>query len=128
MQIAQRHPLLRYAWLLGFAAALAVGLPGCGTLGGHDIDTARKAAVVANGEIRSGYLLLESLVESRAIDSQTARRAQSSLDDARSAIRASFTAVQVAGDPSQAESSTERALQALDVAMNNLSGYVAAPE
>ena len=117
----------RYAFLMGVMLALAVGLPGCGTLGGYDIDTARKAAVVANGEIRSGYLLLESLVESRAINSTDARRAQSSLDDARSAIRASFTAIQTAGDPSQAESNTERALVALDVAMGILAGYVEQP-
>ncbi len=125
-----RELIRRHAFLFGFLATLVFGLPGCGTFGygGVDIDTARKAAVVANAEVRGGYLLLESLVENRAINSTQARQAQQHLDTANDAIKATFRAVQAGGDPSQADNLMSTANTALDLALALLGEFAAPPE
>jgi hypothetical protein len=119
-----------YARTLWFTIGVALALSGCGLFGGYssvDIDTTRKAAVVANAEVRGGYLLLESLVENRAITSEAARRAQGHLDTANESIKATFRAVQAGGDPTQAEDSLSAANTALDLALALLGEFAAQP-
>lgn len=119
------NPITRWlAFCLGFYAVL--GLAGCATYG--DIDTARKAAVVANAEVRGGYLLLEELVQNRAVSAAQAREIQSTLDDANEAVKSAFRAVQAGGDPTQAATSLERANAILDVALSLLGQYAGPPD
>lgn len=100
----------------------ALALPGCAWLdfigyGDTEIDTARKAVVVADAEVRSGYLLLESLIKSRSISASDARKAKTALDDARAGIRLTFSAIKLSGDEAAGADTLTMALAALNVAM-----------
>ena len=98
--------------VIGFLALPA----GCALYGDTNIDTARKAAVVADAEIRAGYLLLESLIVGRTIDAEAARKVKNALDDARAGVRLTYNAVR-SGDAVGGDDLLTRALGALEIAM-----------
>jgi hypothetical protein len=110
-----------FSFLTGFLLLLllAITLPACSVLGYGDtnIDTVRKAAIVADAEIRAGYLLLESLIANRTIDADSARSVKDKLDDARNGVRVTFSVVRAGGDPVAGDDLLTRALNALEIAM-----------
>ena len=89
----------------------------CTTLGYTDVDTTRKAILVANAEIRAGNLLLQDLIGRRAITKADADVALNSLQTAKNHLDTALSAIDSAGDPVLAGSSLDRAKVSLNVAI-----------
>jgi hypothetical protein len=104
------------AYLLAMLMMM-LSVQSCSTMGYENVDTTRKAILVANAEVRAANLLLSDLVDRRAIDRDDARSALNSLQDAKDHLQTALSAVDVAGDPVTAGSSLERANAAISVVM-----------
>lgn len=109
--------VILFAWMSLFVSA-------CGTMGYTDVDTTRKAILVANAEIRAGNLLLQDLIGRRAIDRDDAAKALQALQDAKNYLQTALDAVNLAGDPVLAGSNLERAKVALNIAVTLLAPLV----
>lgn len=121
---AQMHP---FTIIAAIGLFLFGGLAGCETIGGYDnVDTTRKAVLVADAEIRGANLLLQDLIRRGAIDTDSARDALTALRDAHSANQTALDAVSLAGDPVTAGSNLERANRALTVALTLLAQFTSA--
>ena len=106
-------------------AVAALGLfQACSTLGYENIDTTRKAIVVATAEVRAANLLLQDLIERQAIGRAQADRALSSLQQAKNYLQTALNAVDLTGDPATAGNNLQRATVALSVAINLLAPLV----
>lgn len=108
--------------IAALCAACLAFLPGCQLLGGSsygdvDINTTRKAIVVANAELRGANLLLQEVVRADVISQSDAREALSNLREARASLDKALTAVSIGGDPTQATDSLGVATAAIDVAL-----------
>ena len=112
------------AVVLLWAAFLFSGLSACSSLGYENVDTTRKAIVVANAEVRAANLLLQDLITRRAISATDATRALDSLQTAKDQLQTALNAVDVAGDPATAASNLQRANVALSLAINLLAPLV----
>ena len=99
-------------------------LQGCASLGYENIDTTRKAIVVATAEVRAANLLLQDLIARRSIGRDDAERALRSLQNAKDLLQTALSAVDVGGDPALAGSNLQRADAALSVAINLLAPLV----
>lgn len=119
---AVKVPLTNVLYLM----MLMIGMQGCGTLGygDVDIDTTRKAIVVANAEIRGANLLLQDLIQRRAIDRDAAQRTKDALDDGNRHLRTALTAIDVSGDPATAATRLELANTSITVALSLLGPLV----
>lgn len=109
------------AWWLLLASMLLVG---CSTLGYENVDTTRKAIVVANAEIAAANSLLQDLIGRRAISREHAERAHNTLQSAHNSLQTALDAIDVAGDPVTAANHLERANMALSIAINLLAPLV----
>ena len=80
-----------------YVLLLAITLQGCNSLGygDVDIDTTRKAIVAANAEIRGANLLLQDLIQRRAISQAQAQSAKDALQQAKDGLQIALNAVDV---------------------------------
>jgi stage V sporulation protein SpoVS len=101
-----------------------IGAVGCTSMGYTDVDTTRKAILVANAEVRAGNLLLQDLVERQAIGKSDADKALKALQDAKNHLQTALSAVDAAGDPVLAGSNLDRAKVALNIAVTLLAPLV----
>ncbi|KKK74166.1 hypothetical protein LCGC14_2886490 [marine sediment metagenome] len=118
--------LINYrSFILAFFMMFAmVTLQSCASLGYEDIDTTRKAIVVANAEVRAANFLLQDLIARRAISKKDAGRALQSLQTAKNNLQSALNAVDVSGDPVLAGSKLERANISISVALRLLAPLV----
>lgn len=103
---------------------LAFFVQGCSTLGYENVDTTRKAIVVANAEIAAANALLQDLIGRRAISREHAERAHHSLQAAHNSLQTALDAIDLAGDPATAGDNLQRANMALSIAINLLAPLV----
>lgn len=110
-----------------FLAFFIVNIQACGTLGYENVDTTRKAIVVANAEIRAANLLLQDLVRRDAITDASAMSALGSLRTAHESLQTALDLLTLSGDPAAAETALERANNTLSLAILLLSTYTGEP-
>lgn len=96
---------------------MMLSVQSCSTMGYENVDTTRKAILVANAEVRAANLLLSDLVDRRAIDKDDAQSALNSLQSAKDHLQTALDAVNLAGDPVTAGNSLERANSAISIVM-----------
>ena len=120
---AQRNTiyLLLFSLLLIFSSMAVVS---CSTLGYENVDTTRKTILVANAEVRAANLLLQDLVQRRAISQSDAAVALNSLQTAKNHLQTALSAIDAAGDPVTAGNSLNRAKVSISVAMALLAPLV----
>ena len=99
-------------------------LPACSTIGYENVDTTRKAIVVANAEVRAANLLLQDLIARRVISSAQATETLANLQQAKNHLQTALNAVDLAGDPATAGTNLQRANAALSVAISLLAPLV----
>ena len=118
--------LINYrSFILAFFMMFAmVTLQSCASMGYEDIDTTRKAIVVANAEVRAANFLLQDLIARRAISKKDAGRALQSLQTAKNNLQSALNAVDVSGDPVLAGSKLERANISISVALRLIAPLV----
>lgn len=120
---AQRNTI--YLLLFSLLMMLSViGVVSCSTLGYENVDTTRKTILVANAEVRAANLLLQDLVQRRAISQSDAAVALNSLQTAKNHLQTALSAIDTAGDPVTAGSSLNRAKVSISVAMALLAPLV----
>lgn len=107
-----------------FLLASFIGAAGCTSMGYTDVDTTRKAILVANAEVRAGNLLLQDLVNRQVIGKDDAEKALKSLQDAKNHLQTALSAVDDAGDPVLAGTNLDRANIALSLAVTLLAPMV----
>jgi len=115
---------IRTSWLFMLLALMLSLQTSCSTLGYEDVDTTRKAILVANAEVRAGNLLLQDLVQRRAISQADAEVALNSLQTAKNQLQTALSAIDTAGDPVTAGNSLDRAKVSISVAMVLLAPFV----
>ena len=113
----------QYIYLLFMWLSL-IGAAGCTSMGYTDVDTTRKAILVANAEVRAANLLLQDLIGRGAIGRSQAESALRSLNSALGQLQTALTAIDSAGDPVLAENNLERAKVSLSVVMSMLAPLV----
>lgn len=111
---------------------LAIVLSGCGTFGGNsysdvDIDSTRKAIVVANAELRGLNYLLREVIRSRAISSVQAQQAHDALQASQNRLQDALDAVDLTGDPALGQGHLDTALRSLDFVLQMLAPLFAPP-
>ncbi len=111
---------------------LIIMLSGCGMLGGNpysdvDIDSTRKAIIVANAEVRGANLLLKEVIRSRQISQVQAQRSLDALQTAKDGLQYALNAVDLSGDPAQGQDHLDTALRSLDLVLQILAPLVAPP-
>ena len=113
-------------YVLWLYCLLAIGLQGCTAMGygDVDIDTTRKAIVVSVAEVRGANLLLQDLIQRRAITSAQAQTAKDSLQDAADGLQVALNLVNLSGDPVTANTHLERARISISVALSLLAPLV----
>lgn len=109
---------------------LALMLSGCGTFGGNpysdvDIDSVRKAIIVANAEVRGANLLLKEVIQSRLISQVQAQRSLDALQTAKDGLQNALNAVDLSGDPLLGQDHLDTALRSLDLVLQILAPLVA---
>lgn len=116
--------------LLIIMFATLITLKACVTLGydGVDIDTTRKAIVVANAELRAANLLVDDLLDRGTISPLIAQDALDELRTAHGALQKALNAVDVSGDPVKAEDFKLQATRAINVALQLLAPSNGDPE
>ena len=97
---------------------------GCASMGYENVDTTRKAILVANAEIRAANLLLQDLIQTGQIEQDDAARAHQSLQSAKDNLQTANDLLNLVGDPAGATSSLERARVSLNLAITLLSTMV----
>lgn len=118
----------RNFYIAAFMALLAMTtIQACSTLDYENVDTTRKAIVVANAEIRGANLLLQDLVTRNAISDNSARIALNKLREAHEALQGAHAAIMLSGDPLAGQSGLERANTALSLAITLLSSFTGDP-
>lgn len=99
-------------------------LQGCASIGYENIDTTRKAIVVATAEVRAANLLLQDLIARRAISETQAIQAHGNLQQAKDYLQTALNAIDLTGDPISAGTNLERANIALSLVINLLAPIV----
>ena len=107
-----------------WAAFLSAGLSACSTLGYENVDTSRKAILVATAEVRGANLLLQDLITRNVIDNDDARSALNELMIAKDQLQTALNVIELAGDPATAATNIQRANLAISVALNLLAPYM----
>ena len=111
--------------LLCFAAMFQ--MQACATAGYENVDTTRKAILVATAETRAANLLLQDLIQRNAIDNNSAREALSALQAAMASLQTGLNAIDTGGDPLTAESTLARANVSINIALILLSNFTGEP-
>ncbi len=117
--IQKRH----FIYVLFLWASL-LGAAGCSTMGYTDVDSTRKAILVANAEVRAANMLLQDLIQRGSIGRNDAEVALRSLNTALGQLQTALSAIDSAGDPVLAGSNLERAKVSLSVVMALLAPLV----
>jgi PBP1b-binding outer membrane lipoprotein LpoB len=99
---------------------LALFMQGCASAGYQNVDTSRKAILVATAEVRGANLLLQDLIEREAISNDDAKNALNQLIIAKDQLQTALNAIDLAGDPATATTNLQRANLAISVALNLL--------
>ena len=99
-------------------------LQSCSTVGYENVDTSRKAIVVATAEVRAANLLLQDLIQRNAVSDSDARTALTQLTVAKDNLQTALNAIDLAGDPATAATGLQRANVAISVALNLLAPLV----
>ncbi len=107
-----------------FLLASFLSAASCTSMGYTDVDTTRKAILVANAEVRAANMLLQDLINRGAIGRTQAASALSSLNSALGQLQTALRAIDSAGDPVLAENNLERAKVSLSVVMALLAPLV----
>lgn len=107
--------------LIGLAL---VTLQACETLGYEGVDTSRKAIVVAIAEVRAQNLLVQDLIQRRAISRDQAQSALNTLTEALNYAQTALNAVDVSGDPLAAGTNLQKANTSLSIAIGLLAPFV----
>jgi len=115
--------LLRSTYLLLLILPMFLALQGCATAGYENVDTTRKAILVANAEVRAANLLLQDLIQRNVISNNDASNALDSLRDAHTALQTALDALVFNGDPVTAQSALERANISLSLTLTLLSSF-----
>lgn len=110
--------LYNHIYMLALCAMLAIS--SCASVGYENVDTARKAIVVSTAEVRAANLLLQDLVERRAIGRTDAANALQSLQRAKDLLQETKDALEESGDPFAVTSGLERVSTSLNIAMRLL--------
>lgn len=111
-----------------FATAIASCSMSCSTTPGYNnVDTTRKALLVATAEIRGANLLLRDLAQRNVIDNESAREAHAALQTALDTVKEGLTAIDVAGDPLTAETKLQAANASITIALTLLSNFTGDP-
>ena len=104
-----------------------LALQGCATAGYENVDTTRKAILVATAETRAANMLLQDLINRGVIDNNSAREALSALRAAMASLQAGLNVIDTNGDPFTAQSTLERANVSINVALILLSNFTGEP-
>lgn len=99
---------------------LLQGLSACSTIGYENVDTTRKAILVATAEVRGANFLLQDLIKREAITNDDAKNALNQLVIAKDQLQTALNAIDLAGDPATATTNLQRANLAISVALNLL--------
>lgn len=99
----------------------------CSTLGYENVDTTRKAILVATAEVRAANLLLQDLIRRNAISNNDAQNTLSNLRAATGNLQTALSAIDAAGDPALARSNLNRANVAITLALTLLSQFTEEP-
>ena len=114
--------------LILFAFAALLQMQACGVFEEYEnVDTTRKAILVANAEIRGANLLLQDLIRRDVIPDNEARQALGALRSGHESLQTALTLIDVSGDPIGAESRLEAANTALTIALTLLSAFATEP-
>lgn len=116
--------MYKYKTFAGAVFLAVFVLQGCETLGYENVDTTRKAIVVANAEVRAANLLLQDLIARRVISSAQATETLANLQRAKNHLQTALDAVDLASDPATAGTNLQRANAALSVAISLLAPLV----
>ena len=110
--------------VLVWAAFLLFNLSSCTSLGYENVDTSRKAILVATAEVRAVNLLLQDLIRRNAISDDDATNALNQLIIAKDSLQTALSAIDFAGDPTIAATNIRRANIAMTIAINLLAPLV----
>lgn len=99
----------------------------CSTVGYENVDTTRKAIIVANAEVRAANLLLQDLIVRDVISDEDAQVALQELRKAHGYLQAALDAITLSGDPIAAQSGLERATTTITVVLTLLSQFTGEP-
>jgi hypothetical protein len=110
--------------LLAIALSTVAVVSSCATFEKYDVDTTRKAIVVANAEVRAANLLLQDLIKRNAISHSKATEVLGHLQETKDALQVALNAVSVAGDPVSGQTNVERANSALSLAILIMAPFV----
>lgn len=113
-----------YTALIIVVTLLALFMQGCSTLGYENVDTTRKAIVVANAEVRASNLLLQDLIQRQAINREDATSALNSLQTAKNHLQTALSAIDAASDPALAGTNLQLANVALSIAISLLAPLI----
>lgn len=116
-----------YVMILSLSLLLilsSMAVVSCTTLGYENVDTTRKAILVANAEVRAANLLLQDLIQRSAISQADAATTLNSLQTAKNHLQTALSAIDAAGDPVTAGNSLDRAKVSISVAMALLAPLV----
>lgn len=114
-------------YLLVFTLLLmlsSIAVVSCSTLGYENVDTTRKAILVANAEVRAANMLLQDMISRGAIDQQDAASALRSLNQALGQLQTGLSAIDDAGDPKLAQGNLNRAKVSISLVMALLAPLV----
>lgn len=107
--------------------SLILTVQSCATTGYENVDTTRKAILVATAETRAANLLLQDLINRNVIDNVSAREALGALHAAMASLQTGLIAIDIGGDPLAAKSTLARANASINVALILLSNFTGEP-
>jgi len=111
--------------LLAFATAGCVKVEFTKPYDGVQVDSVRKAVVIATAELRAANFLLQDLVYKRSIGKNDAQKALNHLKIAKQSLAAANTAIAL-GDAGAVQGKThlDRAIEVLDIVLEIMAPYV----
>jgi len=115
-------------YLLALMCFGMLTLNACSTLGYENVDTTRKAIVVANAEIRAANLLLQDLITRDAITDASAVSALNALREAHAGLQTALDALTLSGDPAAAQTALDRVNSSISLVILLLSTYTGEPQ
>ena len=110
----------RFFWL---SLILTFFASGCATQGYDGVDTTRKAILVSTAEVRNANTLLQDLIRRNVVDDETAQSILQRLRDAHAVLQEALTAIDVHGDPFDAESKLAAANVTISIALSLLAEF-----
>ena len=121
------HRVSFFTLMLMLGLIVGSSLQGCATAGYENVDTTRKAILVATAETRAANMLLQDLIQRNVIDDNSAREALSALRASMASLQTGLNAIDVSNDPITAESTLARANASLNLALILLSNFTGEP-